>query len=107
MWASAPTVGPYSVTVGAVINRPQRSIIRVRRYHGKTGRVFVGTPLLRRPEGRRFDISKNVGKTNVNLRGFVGGWYRKTKVVVSDASERRPYGHDRWGFETWDVAGDQ
>jgi hypothetical protein len=54
-------------------------------------------PLLRRPEGRRFDISKSVGKTNVKLRGLIGRRYRKTNVVVSDASERRPYGHGSVG----------
>ena len=59
--------------------------------------LFVGTPLLRRPEGRRFDGWKWVGETNVNLRGFIGGWYRKTGVAVSDASERRPYGHGSVG----------
>ena len=62
---------------------------------GGRGRFLVGTPLLRRPEGRSLVISESIGKTNVKLRGVIGEWYRWTGVGVSDASERRPYGHDR------------
>ena len=53
---------------------------------GGVAGLFVGTPLLRRPEGGRFDGWGWGGKTNVNLRGLIGGWYRETGVVVSDAS---------------------
>ena len=59
----APTVWPYSVTVGAVINRP-----------------------------------------GIRRIPTTGRWIRTgTWRAIGD----RPYGRDRWGFETRDVAGDQ
>ena len=91
MWASAPTVGPYSVTVGAVINRPgSRRVpstgrwIRTGTWRAINDRPYGG-------DGTNFGLPPRHPKTCVILSGTK--WSRRIFYVskrkkVQDPSAR-------------------